>query len=118
MSVMAVLATEAQHSALDPTLLLTWFTCLVTLGGFIVATLKFGRKFVNMLDDWSGESARPGVAHRPGVMERLAGLETSVEVIHAEVNYNHGGSIKDVVDRIEKDVSALHERLDKDDRNG
>jgi hypothetical protein len=70
--------------------------------------------------DWFGEDERPGFPARPGVLVRLQALETGQEtlatqvgVIHAEVNYNHGGSIKDVVERIESDVKGIHERLDK-----
>lgn len=69
--------------------------------------------------DWQGEGERPGVPPRPGVLERLTSLEVQgarqgeqLAVIHAEVNYNHGGSLKDAVESIKADVRSIHDRID------
>jgi hypothetical protein len=79
-----------------------------------------GRKFDQFFRDWNGEDERPGVPHRQGVLERLTSLEVQgakqgaqLEVIHAEVNYNHGGSLKDAVEGIRADVKSIHDRMDK-----
>jgi hypothetical protein len=112
MTVLTAVTSPATSSSLDPTVLLTWLTCLVTLSGLIITVLKYGRRIMQMVEDFNGEPERPGVPAKPGVMERLQTLDAQVAVVHAEVNYNHGGSIKDVVDRIEGDVKSIHERLD------
>lgn len=49
----------------------------------------------DFFDDWRGELARPGVPARLGVPERLS-------LIEAELRPNHGGSLRDAVDRVEK----------------
>lgn len=103
---------QAPSQALDPTILLTWLTCLATLGSLVVAVLKYGRRIMQMVEDFNGEKERPGVPARPGVMQRLL-------VIEAEITPNHGSSIKDAVTRIDTqvadlttDVKGLHNRLD------
>ena len=52
------------------------------------------------MDDWAGEEARPGRDRVPGVMERLNDID-------GELKNNGGSSIKDAVDRIEKNVNTL-----------
>lgn len=73
---------------------------------------------LRLQQDFYGDQ-RPGVPTRPGVLEVLGEMTTKVDAILAEVNYNHGGSIKDAVDRIdtrlesvESDVKGIHDRLD------
>lgn len=100
-------------SSVDPTALLAWLTCLVTLGGVAVAMMKWGRKIMQMVDDFNGTRQRPGVPERPGVMARLQTLDEKVAAVHTEVNYNHGTTIKDAVSRIETDLKGVHDRLDK-----
>src|SRR5690606_34629232 len=39
----------------------------------------------NMLQDWIGTEARPGVERRPGVMERLSGIEDKVDVMTIKI---------------------------------
>jgi hypothetical protein len=77
------------------------------------------KSFDQFFRDWNGEGERPGVPHRPGVMERLTTLEVQgakqgeqLTVIHNEVNYNHGGSLKDAVESIRSDVKSIHDRMD------
>jgi hypothetical protein len=100
-------------SSLNPTILLTWLTCLITLGGFVLASAKYGRKIIQMVEDFNGTTARPGVPQRPGVMARLQTLDERVDAVHTEVNYNHGTTIKDAITRIESDVKGIHEKIDK-----
>lgn len=89
-------------------------------------------KFKNLIDDIGGEDARPGVAARPGLMERMAGVETSqttqhetlarleieqraqgskLEIVRHEVEFNNGSSVKDAAVRTEKDVAAVKEEV-------
>lgn len=51
------------------------------LGGFAVWLRKLMRRLDNLLEDWNGSPARPGVPRRAGVMERLEKIETDVAVI-------------------------------------
>lgn len=51
------------------------------LAGFAVWLRKLMRRLDNLLEDWNGSPARPGVPRRAGVMERLEKIETDVAVI-------------------------------------
>lgn len=105
-------AASDPSSSLNPTVLLTWLTCLATLGGAVVMVLKYGRRVMQMVEDFNGTADRPGVPARPGVMQRLQLIET-------EITPNHGSSIKDAVNRIDAqvivlqtDLKGVHDRLD------
>ncbi len=58
------------------------------------------------MQDWAGEDARPGRDRVPGVMERL-------NAIDGELKNNGGTSVKDAVDRIEINVTEIHDRTDE-----
>lgn len=62
------------------------------------------RKVEQFSEDWFGEPARPGVAARPGVMERIAKL-------NAELHPNGGSSLRDAVDRTEVGLGALRNEV-------
>lgn len=64
------------------------------------------RQVADFLEDWGGEPGRPGVPPRPGVMQRLEVLESGMGTIRAEVTPNGGGSLKDMVRRIDQRTSA------------
>lgn len=51
------------------------------------------------MDDWYGEPERPGVPARPGVMERVSGIETRLNGVVHELHPNDGGSLRDAVDQ-------------------
>jgi len=51
------------------------------------------------MEDWAGEEARPGRDAIPGVMQRL-------NEIDGELKRNGGSSMKDSLDRIEKDLHS------------
>lgn len=40
---------------------------------------RTARQIDQLLDDWNGTQARPGVQGRPGVMERLEKIEAALE---------------------------------------
>lgn len=96
----------------------TWWLDVFVAAGIVAGGLgllgMFGRvvrwmlhtwkRVTNFLDDWQGEPDRPGVPGRPGVMERLA-------VIEAELHPNHGASLRDVVDRLERGVRRIEDQL-------
>ena len=55
---------------------------------------KLSRQNDEFREDWYGESARPGRSAVPGVPERLARIE-------AELQPNHGSSLRDAINRVE-----------------
>lgn len=67
--------------------------------------LKFTKSWDVFMRDWSGEDERPGHDKEPGVMERLNNLD-------GQFKKNGGGSLKDAVDRIEKKLTKIDERLE------
>ena len=62
------------------------------------------KAFHQFLIDWAGEEARPGRDATPGVMERL-------NAIDGQLKNNGGSTIKDAVDRIERSVNRIDDRL-------
>lgn len=65
------------------------------------------------LADWHGEQARPGVPARPGVMVRLASIESAQTAlaermgnVEKELHPNSGHSFRDAVDRAVAGVPA------------
>ena len=112
MVVVAALTRISTTVWVDPLVILGM---VAAIGGMLLAGWrKAVRPVLLMAKDWNGEAARPGVEHRPGVMERLDKHDQMLRVIHNEVNLNHGGSIKDAVARIEHDVKTIQTRMDKD----
>lgn len=96
-----------------------WISDVITvapwLGAFFVAAF-FGVKLWKVvapvfraardfLDDWKGEPDRPGVKGRPGVMERLGSIEH-------ELHPNSGLSMRDAINRTEKQGKDMAEKLD------
>lgn len=85
------------------------------LGAFFVAVffgLKFWkavapvfREIRNFLDDWKGEQDRPGVPGRAGVMSRLSSIEH-------ELHPNSGLSMRDAINRTEKQGKEMSDKLD------
>lgn len=92
------------------TLLGAWFAIQKFITPFFKRIRKWMTTWEHFMEDWFGEEARPGVEKRAGVMERLATLDH-------ELKPNGGGSIKDAVNRIEKKVKEIDNRLqDGNDR--
>jgi len=84
---------------------------------------KFNAKFDFFLEDWNGAEARPGVPHRPGVMERLSQqdsalrcIEGRVAAVETELNPNGGKSVKDVVGRVDGHLNHIRGVVDDLDR--
>lgn len=66
---------------IDIDMLLPLVSTAGALAGFGVWLRKLMRRLDNLLEDWNGTEARPGVPRRPGVMERLERIEGDVAVI-------------------------------------
>lgn len=76
------------------------------IAGYFKIIVPFGsriKKWITtwegFMEDWAGEEARPGRDAVPGVMQRLNDID-------GELKRNGGSSMKDSLDRMEKD---LHE---------
>ena len=92
------------------------FTSLALWGVIKVTRWAFRRMraFGHFLDDVMGSPARPGQEARPGLMDRVGALETSVADIHHEVTNNDGSSLKDSVHRQE---AALADHINVAERD-
>lgn len=79
-------------------------TALVAIFKIIIPFSKKIKDWITnweaFMEDWSGQDARPGRDRVPGVMERLNDID-------GELKNNGGSSVKDAVERIEKDVKGL-----------
>lgn len=82
---------------------------------------NFFRQVAYFLSDWFGETARPGVPSRPGVMERLdcqdkvleehtrklGDISTRLVTVENELKPNTGKSVKDAVNRIDQNIQNI-----------
>jgi hypothetical protein len=89
---------------------LPWFGWVIALAALVTAlaviwkavrtVLAWARRVNDFFEDWGGEPGRPGVAARPGVMQRLGTIEGRLGTIEHELHPNSGASLRDAVDRI------------------
>lgn len=80
------------------------------LGAAYAAARRVGpklRRIGHLVDDLAGESERPGVDARPGVMERLRHLDRVTD----ELRPNGGASMKDTLNRLDHRTERLDQRL-------
>lgn len=80
---------------IDPGWVAVGLTLLALVGAFLRWVWPILRRVGHLADDLLGEPARPGVQRRPGLVERVANIET-------ELRPNHGGSLRDAVDRVDR----------------
>lgn len=77
-------------------------TVVISLGTglwrFVRAAVRIGRRVNVFFDDWYGQEGRPGVPARPGVLERVKGIEDRMQGVHHELQPNSGASLRDAVD--------------------
>ena len=81
-----------------------WGVGIVMVWGLIKKVWPLLRKLGDFLDDVAGEPARPGVAARAGLMER-------VQRIEHELFPNSGKSMRDQIDRMEELLNNDNERI-------
>ena len=68
----------------EPAIIIDWgtvasiLTVVSAIAGFLLWLHPKMKRLTDMLDDWTGEEARPGVPKRDGVMERLSKIEKKV----------------------------------------
>ncbi|MGW6458727.1 hypothetical protein ACWF94_22900 [Streptomyces sp. NPDC055078] len=81
---------------------LVWGGAFLILAGVCAALWPFVRAIVatarranEFLDDWYGEPERPGVPPRPGLMERVGGIEDRLGRVEHEMHPNEGHSLRD-----------------------
>lgn len=81
---------------------------LLVIAG-VVATLiravPFVRRLGHFVDDWFGETGRPGGKPTPGVLERLTAIENRLARVEGQFSPNGGGSLRDAVNRVEAAVT-------------
>jgi hypothetical protein len=68
---------------------------------------RIGRRVDDFMDDWYGEPERPGVPARPGLMERVGGIEDRLGRVEHELHPNDGGSLRDAVDQANHCLSQI-----------
>jgi hypothetical protein len=86
---------------------------IVLVGAALSAILFIGNKFVTLfktwfkfVDDWNGTDEKPGVVDRLAEGNaRFDKIEEEIACIKAELFNNHGTSLRDAIDRIEKHVA-------------
>lgn len=81
---------------------------LVIVAGGLVKTVPFLRKFAHLIDDLAGEPERPGVEARPGLMQRVASVESTLR-IEVESRGEEMAEVRDRLDEVEA-LQLLHSR--------
>lgn len=102
---MPLSATSPESITLDPVQTLLTLAAIVAALAIVIGAVRFAVRFiqrvVHFLDDWQGEEGRAGMPSHPGVMERLATLESRT----AQLTPNGGGHMVDAVRRIEQNLA-------------
>lgn len=76
------------------------------LGYFGTRFFKLFKTWFIFIQDWNGTDEKPGVVERLEIgNKRFDRLEEEIQVIKAELFNNHGSSLRDAIDRIEKNTS-------------
>lgn len=86
---------------------------IIAVGAALSAIIYIGKKlgqlfktWFKFIDDWYGNEENPGIVERLAEgNKRFDALESDMRIIKAELFNNHGTSLRDAIDRIEKAVS-------------
>ncbi|PYC83465.1 hypothetical protein C7C46_09030 [Streptomyces tateyamensis] len=94
-------------------LLVVWAGAVVALAGVLALVWRgtrglrlLGRRVGEVVDDWQGTDARPGVPAHPGVMVRLGAIEDRLAAVEHEMRPNSGSSLRDALDRVEVHIGT------------
>lgn len=74
---------------------------------FLRSVWHIMRRTAHFLDEYFGEPTHDGLPAQPGVMARLGALEQMAARVVAETTPNGGKSLRDVIGRIESDVTLI-----------
>lgn len=76
------------------------------LGYFGNRFLKLFKTWFQFIQDWNGTDEKPGVVERLQIgSDRFDYIEQELKTIKEELFNNHGSSLRDAIDRIEKNTS-------------
>lgn len=76
------------------------------VGFFLSKFVKLFKTWFKFVDDWNGTEEKPGVVDRLAEgNQRFERIESEISIIKAELFNNHGTSLRDAIDRIEKNTS-------------
>ena len=76
------------------------------IGFFVGRFIKLFRTWFKFVDDWNGNEERLGVIDRLAEgSDRFDKIESEISIIKSELFNNHGTSLRDAIDRIEKNTS-------------
>ncbi len=76
------------------------------IGYFATKFFKLFKTWFQFIQDWNGTEDKPGVVERLEIgNKRFEKLENEIQVIKAELFNNHGTSLRDAIDRIERNTS-------------
>jgi len=102
--------------------ILLWGSVAVALTGIVTVlwrvvrtAVKLARRLEQVADDFFGEEGRPGVPARPGLLERVTGMEDRLLRVEHEMHPNDGGSLRDAVDMANRQLWRLCRGTDGQD---
>lgn len=76
------------------------------LGYFVTKFLRLFKTWFQFIHDWNGSDDKPGVVERLQIgSDRFDYIEQELKTIKEELFNNHGSSLRDAIDRIEKNTS-------------
>jgi hypothetical protein len=88
---------------------------VVALLALVRFSWRQGRNTARMVEDWRGNEGRPGVARRPGVMERLASGDDHFQLLDLRMDEvtSRLDSVQQTLDReIPKNGKPLADKID------
>jgi hypothetical protein len=76
------------------------------IGYFIRLFIKITKTWYTFIDDWYGSEEKPGIVERLNDgQDHFNKIDTELATIKAELFNNGGSSLRDAIDRIEKNTS-------------
>lgn len=72
---------------------------------------KMALQVAYVVQDWNGTPGRPGVPEHPGIMVRMASIESWQAQTTAQLVTNGGSTLRDAVKRVEQSQVVVESRL-------